>query len=184
VLRLQFLRHQTQGHAAQALGRVGRTGRRIEALGLTDGLPVIPPLPGYVDAMVAAGVGNEVTLTRGARTPMPALAVQSVPLTVTGRVKAIVDGRFEAVGEANRIAGSTRGLTMDMGRSAVLDTGKVEIVVISRYIEPVDPGVFTAVGIQPERKRYLMLKSRIHYRRGFRAMAKAIVAPATIDGLP
>ena len=27
---------------------------RIEALGLTDGLPVIPPLPAYVDAMVAA----------------------------------------------------------------------------------------------------------------------------------
>jgi microcystin degradation protein MlrC len=136
--------------------------------------------PQSVEAMVAAGVGNEVTLTLGARTPMPALAVQSVPLTVTGRVKAIIDGRFEAVGEANRIAGSTRGLTMDMGRSAVLDTGKVEIVVISRYIEPVDPGVFTAVGIQPERKRYLMLKSRIHYRRGFRAMAKAIVECAGV----
>lgn len=136
--------------------------------------------PEAVAAMVAAGVGNEVTLALGGKTPMRSLPVQSAPLTVTGRVKAIVDGRFEAVGEANRIAGSTRGVTMDMGRAAVLDTGKVEIVVISHFLEPVDPGIFTSVGILPERKRYLMLKSRIHYRRGFKAMAKAIVECAGV----
>ena len=67
-----------------------------------------------------------------------------------------------------------------MGTCAVLDTGKVEIVVISRYLEPTDPGIFTSVGIIPERKRFLMLKSRIHYRRGFKDMAAAIVECAGV----
>lgn len=136
--------------------------------------------PAAVQQMVDAGVGAELSLQLGGKTPMPALPVQSAPLTVTGRVKCIVDGRFEAVGDNNRIPGSHRGIGMDMGRSAVLDTGNVEIVVISQFLEPIDPGVFTSVGIVPERKRFLMLKSRIHYRRGFKAMAKAIVECAGV----
>jgi microcystin degradation protein MlrC len=69
----------------------------------------------------------------------------------------------------------SRGLTLQMGATAVLTTGKVEIVVVSRHIEPFDPGCFRAVGIEPTARRYLMLKSRIHYRVGFREMARAVV---------
>ena len=57
--------------------------------------------------------------------------------------------------------------------AAVLDTGKMEIVVVSRHHEPFDLGIFTSLGIQPEHKRYLLLKSRIHYRAGFASMAKS-----------
>jgi microcystin degradation protein MlrC len=62
-----------------------------------------------------------------------------------------------------------------MATTAVLSTGKVDIVVVSRHIEPFDPGCFRAVGIEPSRRRYLMLKSRIHYRVGFRELARAVV---------
>ena len=62
-----------------------------------------------------------------------------------------------------------RGELNDMGPTAVLDTGKVEIVVISRHVEPHDLAAFTAVGIEPETKRFVMLKSRIHWRAGLRA---------------
>ena len=138
--------------------------------------------PAAVASMVAAGVGADVTLSLGGKTPMPALAVQSAPISVTGRVKLIADGRFTTVGAANLVQrdGVLSGVTMDMGTTVVLDTGKVEIVVISSFIEPTDPGVFTSVGILPERKRYLMLKSRIHYRRGFKEMAKAVVECAGV----
>ena len=129
--------------------------------------------PIAVEQMISAGVGSELTLDLGGRTAMPALPVQSQPVRVTGRVKVIADGRFKTVGAAN--SGS-----QDMGRCAVLDTGNVEIVVISRYLEPTDPGIFTSVGIIPERKRFLMLKSRIHYRRGFKDMAAAIVECAGV----
>ena len=138
--------------------------------------------PAAVASMVAAGVGADITLSLGGNTPMPALAVQSAPVSVSGRVKLIADGRFKTVGAANLVQrnGVLTGVTMDMGMTAVLDTGKVEIVVISSFIEPTDPAVFTSVGILPERKRYLMLKSRIHYRRGFKAMAKAVVECAGV----
>ena len=67
----------------------------------------------------------------------------------------------------------------DLGPTAVLDTGRVEIVVISRHHEPWDLGIFTSVGIDPRHKRYLLLKSRIHYRAGFAPIARHAL---TLDG--
>jgi len=54
-----------------------------------------------------------------------------------------------------------------------------QIVVVSRHHEPWDIGVFTSVGIDPRTKRYLLLKSRIHYRAGFAPLGLATV---TLDG--
>ncbi len=125
--------------------------------------------PGAVAQMIAAGVGAEVTIRLGGKLPMPALAGQSRPLTVRGRVRLISDGRFQAT------VAMSRGLTMSMGHAAVLDTGKVRIAVVSRHIEPFDPGCLRCLGIEPGSCRYLMLKSRIHYRVGFRDLASAVV---------
>src|SRR3546814_18173494 len=59
--------------------------------------------------------------------------------------------------------------------SSDLDTGKVEIVVVSTQQEPNDYACFQSLGIDPLAKRYLMLKSRVHWRAGFKPIAKAIV---------
>ena len=56
---------------------------------------------------------------------------------------------------------------MNMGKAGVLACGGVDIVVVSRHIEPFDPGCFRSLGIEPTGRRFLMLKSRIHYRVGF-----------------
>ena len=69
----------------------------------------------------------------------------------------------------------SRGLTINMGRSAVLSVGGVDIAVVSRHVEPFDPGCFRALGMEPTTRTYLMLKSRIHYRVGFKPIAKEIV---------
>jgi microcystin degradation protein MlrC len=130
--------------------------------------------PAAVKELVRAGVGAEVTVELGGKQPMPAIKRQSAPLTVTGRVKLISDGRFPAT------VAMSRGLTMNMGTTVVLSTGKVDIVVISRHVEPYDPGCFTSVGIDPTQRRYLMLKSRIHYRVGFRNIGKAFVECAGV----
>jgi microcystin degradation protein MlrC len=42
-----------------------------------------------------------------------------------------------------------KGEHMDMGPSAVLDTGRVQIAVISRHTEPYDLGAFRALGVEP-----------------------------------
>jgi microcystin degradation protein MlrC len=126
--------------------------------------------PAAVQAIAAAGVGNTVTVALGGKLAMPALRAQSRPLTVTGRVKLVSDGDFPAT------VAMSRGLTMRMGMTAVLSLpGNVDVVVISRHIEPFDPGCFTSLGIDPRTRRFVMLKSRIHYRVGFRTLARAVV---------
>jgi len=67
------------------------------------------------------------------------------------------------------------GVRMHLGRTAVLDTGRAQIVVTERPHEPFDLGVFTHAGIDPRKKRYVMLKSRIHYRAGFKPICSQIV---------
>jgi microcystin degradation protein MlrC len=125
--------------------------------------------PAAVRAMAAAGVGAEITLPLGGKLDMPAIGLKGTPRTVSGRVALLCDGRFRnqgpmAAGEHN-----------DMGPTAVLDTGRVKIVVISNHVEPHDRAAFTAVGIAPERHRFVMLKSRIHWRAGLKSLARAVV---------
>ena len=70
------------------------------------------------------------------------------------------------------------GVRMHLGRTAVLEVdtaARAQIVVTERPHEPFDLGVFTHAGIDPRRKRYVMLKSRIHYRAGFKPIASHIV---------
>lgn len=116
-----------------------------------------------------AGMGGRVTLSLGGKTDMPALGLKGRPLEVSGTVKRITDGLYRNEGPM------ARGEQMDMGATAVLDTGRVEIVVISRQVEPFDIAAFRAVGIDPSSKRYLMLKSRVHWRAGLGGLAQAVV---------
>ena len=125
--------------------------------------------PAAVSEAIAAGIGAEITLAIGGRIAMPAIPGESRPLTVTGTVKTISNGRFRNKGPMGR------GVLVEMGPSVVLDTGKVEIALISRHVEPSDLNCLFALGIDPMQKRYVMLKSRIHWRAGLGAVAKAVV---------
>jgi microcystin degradation protein MlrC len=125
--------------------------------------------PATVQQAIAAGIGAQLTLAIGGKMAMPQIPGESPPLTVTGRVKTISDGRFRNRGPMQR------GVMTDMGPSVVIDTGKVEIAVISRHVEPSDLNCFLALGIDPLQKRYVMLKSRIHWRAGLGPIARAVV---------
>ena len=122
-----------------------------------------------VQELIAAGIGNEATVLLGGKLDMPSIDKRGEPREVTGKVKLISDGLYRNLGPAST------GLLMDMGPTVVFDTGKVEIVVISRQQEPNDKNAFLSLGIDPARKKYLMLKSRIHYRAGFRDIAKEVI---------
>ncbi len=122
--------------------------------------------PAAVEEMARAGVGNRVALRLGGKLDMPSIGLRGEPLEIAGRVRALTDGDFVVT------AAMGRGTIESMGKTAVLDTGAVQIVVCSRNSEPFDLGCFRSVGIEPTEKRYLILKSRIHYRAGFRAIAR------------
>jgi microcystin degradation protein MlrC len=125
--------------------------------------------PEAVQQAIAAGIGAEVTLSIGGKIAMPAIPVESPPLTVTGTVKTISTGRYRNRGPM------ARGVEMNMGHTVVLDTGAAEIVLISRHVEPSDLNCLLSLGIDPMQKRYVMLKSRIHWRAGLGKLAKAVV---------
>ncbi|MBL8345489.1 MAG: M81 family metallopeptidase [Rubrivivax sp.] len=125
--------------------------------------------PAAVQQMVRAGVGADITLSLGGKLDMPAIGLKGQPRTVSGRVRFLSDGRYRNRGPM------ARGEQGDMGPSAVLDTGRVQIVVISDHVEPHDLAAFTAVGIAPETKRFVMLKSRVHWRAGLGSLAQAVV---------
>jgi microcystin degradation protein MlrC len=67
------------------------------------------------------------------------------------------------------------GITLNHGTSAVLEMDDVDILVCSERMEAYDLGVFRHAGIEPTTKRYLLIKSREHFRAGFEPIAQHIV---------
>lgn len=125
--------------------------------------------PQAVARMRSAGLGAEVTLALGGKLDMPGLRMKAKPRTVAGRVKHLSEGRVRNAGPM------ARGEPVGIGPSAVLDTGKIEIVVTSRPVEAPDVAGFHAVGIDPAAKRYVMLKSAVSWRAGLGDVMRAVV---------
>lgn len=129
--------------------------------------------PAAVKAMQQAGVGATLTLELGGRTDMPSISCGPAPLRLTGRVRRLSDGEWTVRGPMYT------GSKVTAGPSAVFETGGMQIVVTSLHHEPWDAGIFTHIGIDPAHCRYILLKSRVHYRAGFRPFEKHRI---TLDG--
>ncbi len=129
--------------------------------------PICDPVS--VERIIAAGTAASVTLPLGGKVDMPQIGLRGRPLTVTGKVARITDGEFVVTGPM------ATGTRVRMGKTAVLDTGPMQIVISERRSEPFDLGVFTHCGIDPRRERYVLIKSRQHFRAGFEPIARHIV---------
>ena len=125
--------------------------------------------PEGVRRILEAGTAASVTLPLGGKVDMPQINLAGRPLSVTGTVTRITAGEFVVTGPM------ATGTRVRMGRTAVLDTGPLQLVVSERRSEPFDLGVFTHCGIDPTRKRYVLIKSRQHFRAGFEPIARHIV---------
>jgi microcystin degradation protein MlrC len=129
--------------------------------------------PLAVQAMQKAGVGATITIDLGGRTAMPSIGFPPKPLTLTGNVRRLSDGEWTVRGPMYT------GSKVTAGPTAVFETGGMQIVVTSLHHEPWDAGIFTHIGIDPAHCRYILLKSRVHYRAGFRPFEKHRI---TLDG--
>ncbi|MCB1365603.1 MAG: M81 family metallopeptidase [Rhodobacteraceae bacterium] len=125
--------------------------------------------PEAVEGLIRAGIGATVTMDIGGKTDMPALGLSGHPLRLTGTVTRITDGKFRVTGPM------MTGIMIDMGRCAVLDTGAMQLLVCEKRLETFDAGCFSHAGIDPARKRYVLIKSRQHFRAGFEPIARHIV---------
>jgi len=134
--------------------------------------------PETVKQMIAAGVGAQVTVSLGNKAGWLSLGQAHQPVRLTGRVKAITDGRFLVTGPI------FTGSTAQMGPTAVLDIGSAQIVVTTQRIEPYDLGALTSCGVSLEDKSYVLLKSRIYCRPVFVPISKGLVECDSDQGGP
>jgi microcystin degradation protein MlrC len=121
--------------------------------------------PAAVRECARAGVGARLSLTLGGKVDDR----HGAPLPVTGRVRALSDGRFVHKGPM------ARGLPGKLGPTAVLDVDGVTVVLISHRCQTLDPEMLRCVGLDPLDHRIVVVKSTIHYRAAFEPIAAEII---------
>lgn len=125
--------------------------------------------PQSLRRMTEAGVGAEVTLDIGGKTAAPLLNYRGDSLRITGRVRALVEGRITATGPM------LRGMTVSIGLMGVLCVGSIDILLTEQRIEALDIAVFTHVGLDPRERKYTLLKSRQHFKAAFGPIARHLI---------
>jgi microcystin degradation protein MlrC len=103
---------------------------------------------------------------------MPALGMRGEPLRISGKIVRITDGNYTVTGPM------FTGMRLSTGRTAVIDTGGILVFVCERPQEPYDTGLFTHAGVDPARKKYVLIKSRQHFRAGFGPLARHVILVA------
>lgn len=121
--------------------------------------------PAAAEAAHRAGVGAELEIALGARSGVPG----DSPLVGRFRVERLSDGicRFDGP--------MLNGMTANVGPSACLSIGGVEIAVSSTKSQMLDRSLFEMVGIRPERKKIVVVKSSVHFRADFEPIAERII---------
>ena len=112
-----------------------------------------------------AGVGAEITLALGGRSGTPGDA----PLAGAYRVEQLSDGRCVFGGPM------LTGKVADVGLSARLSIGGVQIAVCTWKDQMMDRNQYRMVGITPEDMAILVNKSSVHFRADFEPIAEAVL---------
>lgn len=117
---------------------------------------------GAVHAAEQAGQGAALHLPLGATSDDR----HGDPVTVDATVEALVDGRYVHTGSY------MTGQTADMGRTAVLRVGGIQVVVSERRMMPFDAEQLRCLGIEPAQCRILVVKSAVAWRAAYGDVAK------------
>jgi microcystin degradation protein MlrC len=121
--------------------------------------------PEVVAQAQRCGIGNDlVTALGGVRDKR-----FSTPITVSTRVANLFEARFVMSGHL------ARNLPIDMGASAVLEAGQVNIIVTTRSGPHFAPALFQAAGLDPFAASVLVAKSPCGFRAAYAERAKQIL---------
>ncbi|MCZ4317217.1 M81 family metallopeptidase [Comamonadaceae bacterium G21597-S1] len=129
--------------------------------------------PATLQACVAAGAGATLAVRLGGHSGG---AFQG-PLALQGQVMSVQPGQFTFTGPMSR------GIALDIGTTAVLRVGGIDIVVAGTRHQVLDPGFFTHAGLDPTRYALVVVKSSQHFRAAFGPMARQILVIDSGDGL-
>jgi microcystin degradation protein MlrC len=124
--------------------------------------------PAAANRAHAAGEGAQVDLSLGAGSGTPG----ETPLAARFKVIALGDGRFTGTGPFYR------GARFELGPMALLELGGVRIAVASRKQQAADQAMFRHLRTEPADHAVLALKSSVHFRADFGAIADRILVVA------
>jgi microcystin degradation protein MlrC len=62
-----------------------------------------------------------------------------------------------------------------MGDCAVIQAGQVFVLIVSNAVFTIDPAMYRAVGLEPERARIVVVKSHGQFRAGYDGLARDII---------
>lgn len=113
----------------------------------------------------AAGVGAEINIGLGGHSGVPG----DTPFVASFRVAQLSDGRCQYAGPM------MHGKWSDVGPSARLSLGRIEIVVSSHKDQMLDRSLYRMAGIEPEKMKILVNKSSVHFRADFQPIAEAVL---------
>ncbi len=121
--------------------------------------------PEVVEKAIRAGAGNKITCEIGGKLD----TMHCSPVKVTAKVKTITDGKFNLDG------GHIGKLSIDMGKTVVLEAGSISILVSARSGPVYEQTVYKHAGLDPEQFRVVVVKSPVGFRKAYETVAKKIV---------
>ncbi|HYD08348.1 MAG TPA: M81 family metallopeptidase [Reyranella sp.] len=121
--------------------------------------------PAAVRQAIEAGVGAEIDVALGGHTDES----MGKPVRAKAHVRMLSDGVFKNDGPMNA------GVESNMGPTAVLRIGGIDVVTISNRIQTIDLQTFLSQGIDPRAKDVLVVKSVQHFRAAYAPIAREIV---------
>ena len=121
--------------------------------------------PKAVQQAINAGVGATIDVELGGHTDES----MGKPVKAKAIVRMLSDGAFRNDGPMNA------GVETQMGPTAVLRIGGIDVVTISSRVQTIDLQVFLSQGIDPTTKSVLVVKSVQHFRAAYGPIAREIV---------
>lgn len=112
----------------------------------------------------AAGVGQTISARIGGKTDDK----HGKPVEVEAYVRCLCDGHFIYHGPMRR------GVVGEFGPMALLVIGGVEVVVASRRQQLMDAEMLRVIGVTPEHRKLLVVKSAVHFRADLGPLASHI----------
>ena len=126
---------------------------------------VLLPDPEAVAQCLKAGVRERIRLRVGGKTDLH----HGEPVEVEGIIRTLSDGVFRNVGPMRD------GVVDDQGRTAVVDTGNILVVLTERRMPMWNLQQLRALGIEPTRLSIVVVKAAIAFRAAYAPIATRII---------
>ncbi|MCI0621809.1 MAG: M81 family metallopeptidase [Acidobacteria bacterium] len=120
--------------------------------------------PEAVEKALAAGIGKEVTVNLGGKQD-----TYGKPVRLTARVIRTSDGKFRIVG------GSHHATSVNMGRTVLLQAGRIHLVVSERLNPGHDPLVYRHIGLEPKDAHIVVVKCVVGHMHAYAPIMKKTI---------